>query len=71
MLDENYHTSSSPEAVEGWLGLLVGTQLWYALWTLDHQQLESASSAIANRIGNVSLLSQSQQLLEVTRSTLP
>jgi GTPase SAR1 family protein len=48
MLDENYHTGSSPEAVEGWLGLLVGTQLWYSLWKLD--QLESTSSAIASRI---------------------
>jgi GTPase SAR1 family protein len=59
MLDENYHTSSSPEAVEGWLGLLIGTQLWYGLWNLD-DQLEPASSAIANKIGNISLLSQNR-----------
>jgi GTPase SAR1 family protein len=70
MLDENYHTSSSPEAVEGWLGLLIGTQLWYALWNVD-QQLESTSSAIANLIGNISLLSQSQQVLGVTPPPAP
>jgi hypothetical protein len=68
MLDENYHTSSSPGAVEGWLGLLIGTQLWYALWNLDEQQLESTSSAIANKIGNSSLLSQNQQMVGVPSS---
>jgi hypothetical protein len=66
VLDENYHTSSSPEAVEGWLGLLIGTQLWYGLWNLD--QLESTSSAIANKIGNTSLLSQNQQIVGITSS---
>jgi GTPase SAR1 family protein len=61
MLDENYHTSSSPETVESWLGLMIGTKLWYPLWDLD--QLESGSAAIAKKIGNISLLSQNQQLL--------
>jgi hypothetical protein len=58
MLDENYHTSSSPEAVEGWLGFMIGTQLWYPLWSLD--QLESVSSAIANTIENISVDSSLQ-----------
>jgi GTPase SAR1 family protein len=70
MLDENYHTLSSPETVSGWLGLLIGTQLWYPLWNLD--QLESSSSAISKTIGNISLLSQNQQLLAVAPpTTLP
>jgi hypothetical protein len=70
MLDENYHTNSSPETVESWLGLMIGTKLWYSLWDLD--QLESGSSAIANKIGNISLLSQNQQLLgAITNLPLP
>jgi serine/threonine protein kinase len=47
MLDENYHTSSTPDRVEGWLGLLIGTQRWYPLWNLN-KHLESTSSAIAS-----------------------
>jgi hypothetical protein len=62
MLEENYHTSSSPETVEGWLGFIIGAKLWYPLWNLN-EQLESTASAIANKIGNISLLSQNQQLL--------
>jgi hypothetical protein len=62
MLDENYHTSSSPDAVKGWLGFMIGIKLWYPLWNLEHQ-LESTCSAIANKVGNTSLLSQNQQLL--------
>jgi GTPase SAR1 family protein len=69
MLDENYHTGSSPETVEGWLGLLIGTQLWYSLWNLD--QLDSTSCAIANKIGNISLLSQNQQLSGATHPQAP
>jgi hypothetical protein len=59
MLDENYHTGSSPETVKGWLGFMIGTKLWYPLWNLD-QQLESTASAIANKVGDISLLSQNQ-----------
>jgi GTPase SAR1 family protein/DNA-binding Lrp family transcriptional regulator len=70
MLEENYHTLSFPEEVEGWLGLMIGTRLWYALWNID-EQLESTSAAIANRIGNTSLLSQNQQCSAVTVYSTP
>jgi hypothetical protein len=45
MLDENYHTHSSPEIVEGWLSHLVGTQIWIPLW--DLAQLDSTFSYVA------------------------
>jgi GTPase SAR1 family protein len=70
MLEENYHTGSSLETVEGWLGFIIGAKLWYPLWNLDHQ-LESTSSAIAKKVGNVSLLSQNQQLLLASTPPTP
>jgi hypothetical protein len=62
MLDENYHTKSKPETVSGWLAFMIGIELWYPLWNLN-EQLESTASAIAKKIGNISFLSQNQQLL--------
>jgi hypothetical protein len=69
MLDENYHTGSSPETVKGWLGFMIGTKLWYPLWKLD--QVECTASAIAKKIGNISLLSQNHILLLGTTSPPP
>jgi hypothetical protein len=50
-LNENYHVSSSSAAVERWLGVLIGTQPLYSFWRLD--QLETVSSGIASKIGDI------------------
>jgi hypothetical protein len=50
MVDENYHTRSSPRAVDGWLGFMVGSDLWYPLWQMN--QLEQTAKAIADLVGD-------------------
>jgi hypothetical protein len=49
MVDENYHTRSSPRAVDGWLGFMVGSDLWYPLWQMN--QVEQTAKAIADLVG--------------------
>jgi hypothetical protein len=49
MVDENYHTRSSPRAVDGWLGFMVGSDLWYPLWQMN--QVEQTAGAIADLVG--------------------
>jgi hypothetical protein len=49
MVDENYHTRSSPRAVDGWLGFMVGSDLWYPLWQMN--QVEQTARAIADLVG--------------------
>jgi hypothetical protein len=36
MMEQGYTTRSSPEYVDGWLGLMIGNQLWHGLWA-DYQ----------------------------------
>jgi hypothetical protein len=50
MMDEHYHTRSSPRQVDGWLGFMVGTGLWYPLW--DANQVNLTASSLAAVIGN-------------------
>jgi hypothetical protein len=50
MVDENYHTRSSPRAVDGWLGFMVGSDLWYPLWQMN--QVEQTAKAIADLVGD-------------------
>ena len=56
MLDEQYHTRSMPEVVDGWLGFLIGTEMWYPLWDI-YSQLDSTAQGIAEKIGDNALLS--------------
>jgi hypothetical protein len=50
MMDENYHTKSSPRQVDGWLGFMVGTELWYPLW--DGKFVDSTAKSISELIGD-------------------
>jgi hypothetical protein len=45
LMDAAYTTHSTPDAVDGWLGIMLGDALWYPLWNPD--QLASTSAEIA------------------------
>ena len=49
ILDENYHSRSSPP-VEGWLGGMLGYEGWIALW--DIGKLSSSLSAVISLLGD-------------------
>jgi hypothetical protein len=49
MMDENYHTKSSPRVVDGWLGFMVGTELWYRLW--DASFVDETAKCIVDLVG--------------------
>jgi hypothetical protein len=44
MMEQDYTTRSSPEYVDGWLGLMVGDQLWHGMWA--HDQVAAVAAAI-------------------------
>jgi hypothetical protein len=50
MMNQRYHTKSHPNIVDGWLGGMVGAELWYPLW--NKNQLDSAVNDVAGKIGN-------------------
>ena len=50
MMDANYTTVSSPNYVDGWLGIMVGDNLWYPMW--DHEHVSTTAMEIAKRIGS-------------------
>jgi hypothetical protein len=50
MLDEHYHTRSSPRQVDGWLGSMIGTQTWYPLWS--NNQVETTAKSLAKLFGD-------------------
>eukprot|EP01036_Dinobryon_divergens_P053980 gene53980-72139_t len=35
-MDESYHTNSSPDVVDGWLGLMLADCHWHKLWDVNH-----------------------------------
>ncbi len=49
MMEQGYTTRSSPEYVDGWLGLMIGDQLWHAMWAGD--QVDAVAAAIHVAIG--------------------
>jgi hypothetical protein len=49
MMQENYTTHSQPDACSGWLGIMIGEDLWYPLF--DETSVASAASGIAKRLG--------------------
>jgi hypothetical protein len=50
MVNEGYHTRSSPRSVDGWLGFMVGSELWYSLW--HSNQVDSTAKALESLIGD-------------------
>jgi hypothetical protein len=50
MVDEGYHTKSSPRSVDGWLGFMVGSALLYSLW--HSNQVDSTAKALESLIGD-------------------
>jgi hypothetical protein len=50
MVNEGYHTRSSPRSVDGWLGFMVGSELWYTLW--HSNQVESTAKQLESLIGD-------------------
>ena len=53
MMEQDYTTRSSPEYVDGWLGLMIGDHLWHAMWAGEH--VAAAAAAIHVSIGPASL----------------
>ncbi len=49
MIEQGYTTRSSPEYVDGWLGLMIGDNLWHAMWAQD--QVAAVAAAIHVAIG--------------------
>jgi hypothetical protein len=49
MMEQGYTTRSSPEYVDGWLGLMIGDHLWHAMWAGD--QVAAVAAAIHVAIG--------------------
>jgi hypothetical protein len=69
MMDEQYHTRSSPRQVDGWLGMMVGTELWYPLW--DTNQVESTAKQLSNLIGNNAKLPAGSVAVPVATKEVP
>jgi hypothetical protein len=49
MMNENYHTRSSPQSVDGWLAFMLGGDLWYPLW--NEKVIPSTLKELVNLIG--------------------
>jgi hypothetical protein len=47
MMEQGYTTRSSPEYVDGWLGLMIGDNLWHAMWAGDHVAAVAAAIHVA------------------------
>jgi hypothetical protein len=47
MMEQGYTTRSSPEYVDGWLGLMIGDHLWHAMWAGDHVAAVAAAIYVA------------------------
>lgn len=60
MMDQNYTTVSVP-GVDGWLGFMVGTELWYPMWNLS--QVDAAAQRIGEIVGSHARLEQNRNLL--------
>ena len=56
MMDNNYTTVSSPDCVDGWLGIMIGDALWYPLWEQNH--IESTAKEIVKLINSSQPLQQ-------------
>lgn len=49
MMQEAYTTHSQPDSCNGWLGIMIGEDLWYPLF--DEKYVDSAANGIAKRLG--------------------
>jgi hypothetical protein len=50
MMKEDYHTQSSSRQVDGWLGFMIGSELWYPLW--NESFIDSTVSSLAALMGD-------------------
>jgi hypothetical protein len=50
MVQNEYTTVSTPEYVDGWLGIMIGDSLWYPMWS--ESQIDSTAQEIAKVLGN-------------------
>jgi hypothetical protein len=50
MMNENYHTCSVPRQVDGWLGFMIGSELWYPLF--NERSIDSTVSSLVGLIGD-------------------
>eukprot|EP01041_Mallomonas_annulata_P005683 gene5683-11469_t len=57
MMDPNYHTRSSPQQVDGWLGFMIGDSLWYPMYS--EQDVSSTVMSVVNLLGANALKSRS------------
>lgn len=62
MVNESYHTKSTPRVVDGWLGFMVGAAKWFPLW--DASQLENTAAELAKLIGNNAKVADEKSMME-------
>ena len=65
MMDRNYHTNSVPRVVDGWLGFLIGAELWYPLW--EPSQVDSTSLSIKKLVGDNASLAKNRLYMSARR----
>lgn len=64
-MDRNYHTNSVPRVVDGWLGFLIGAELWYPLW--EPSQVDSTSLSIKKLVGDNASLAKNRLYMSARR----
>jgi hypothetical protein len=70
MMNESYTTVSKPRSVDGWLGFIVSSSLWYPFWDpeIQYSSLIKALTGMIGNSNNIRLLSDHS---EITTVALP
>jgi hypothetical protein len=50
MMNAHYYTRSQPRKVDGWLGFMIASDLWYPLW--DEDNVNTTANALGELLGN-------------------
>jgi hypothetical protein len=61
MMYEDYHTRSTPRVVDGWLGFMIGSELWYPLW--NDGCIDTTAQAMTELLKGNAMLSRNKQLV--------
>jgi hypothetical protein len=71
MMEEDYHTRSSPDQIDGLLAIMVGSNLWYPLW--DPSQVVTTANMIFKLLaGGAAVIDDSiSQLVSPVLQSLP
>jgi hypothetical protein len=61
MMCEDYRTHSAPRVVDGWLGFMIGSELWYPLW--NDECITTTAKAMTELLKGNAVLSSNKQLV--------